>query len=85
MKHSLNANPDLQADITVGLDARRNRRMSVADTATYLNLSQSTLNKMRLTGSGPVYSKLGRRVLYELCDINDWTARNKRRHTSEMA
>jgi excisionase family DNA binding protein len=56
-------------------------KMSVSETAAYLNLSKSTLNKLRLSGNGPAYLKLGRRVLYDRADVDRWTAQNTRRQT----
>jgi predicted DNA-binding transcriptional regulator AlpA len=40
--------------------------------AIHLNLSKSTLAKLRLTGVGPRFYKLGRRVVYSLEDLTDW-------------
>lgn len=45
--------------------------------------STSTLAKMRLTGTGPVYVKLGRKVAYRLEDLEAWVAENRFRSTSE--
>jgi predicted DNA-binding transcriptional regulator AlpA len=52
--------------------------------ATYLGLSVSTLNKLRVFGGGPVYLKLGRRVAYDLADLDDWLASKRRRSTSDQ-
>jgi predicted DNA-binding transcriptional regulator AlpA len=46
-------------------------------------LSISTLNKLRLTGAGPPYLKLGRRVAYDVGDLNAWLASKRRNSTSE--
>jgi predicted DNA-binding transcriptional regulator AlpA len=51
--------------------------------AARLGLSISTLAKMRLSGEGPTYSKLGRRVVYRPEDIETWIASNRYRSTSE--
>ena len=51
--------------------------------AAKLGLSTSTLAKMRLYGNGPIYSKLGRRVLYRLEDLEAWVAAHRYRSTSE--
>lgn len=48
-----------------------------------LGLSVSTLAKMRLSGDGPPYAKLGRRVVYRPDDIQAWVASNCFRSTSE--
>ncbi len=52
--------------------------------ATYLGLSVSTLNKLRVFGGGPVFLKLGRRVVYDLADLDDWLASKRRRSTSDQ-
>ena len=57
--------------------------LSAAQVADQLGLSESTLAKMRLSGDGPPYSKLGRRVVYRPDDIDAWLASNRFRSTSE--
>jgi predicted DNA-binding transcriptional regulator AlpA len=37
-----------------------------------IKLSASTLTKLRLTGGGPRYLKLGRRVVYSRAALLDW-------------
>ena len=59
------------------------RKLSVKEAAAFLGLSVSTMNKMRLSGTGPRYLKLGRRVLYDIRDLEDWAARQRRQNTSE--
>jgi predicted DNA-binding transcriptional regulator AlpA len=59
------------------------RKRNVQEAARFLGLSVSTLNKLRLSGNGPRYMKLGRRVLYDLRDLEQWAAQRKRNHTSE--
>ena len=54
-----------------------------SDAARLLSLSQSTLAKLRLTGKGPAYCKLGRRVVYRLEDLTAWLEKNRRLSTSE--
>lgn len=52
--------------------------------AAWLGLSQSTMAKQRLSGSGPVYIKLGsRRVGYREADLEEWVQSNRCRSTSE--
>jgi|RhiMetdeSRZDD1v2_1073273.scaffolds.fasta_scaffold1349396_2 predicted DNA-binding transcriptional regulator AlpA len=59
-------------------------RLNVQEAARFLGLSVSTLNKMRMTGSGLPYIQLTRRrVAYRLCDLEAWVAQRKRNHTSE--
>jgi hypothetical protein len=59
------------------------RRFSVRDAADYLGLSTSTLNKLRVFGGGPVFLKLGRRVAYDLGDLDAWLNAKRRRSTSD--
>jgi predicted DNA-binding transcriptional regulator AlpA len=62
-----------------------NRKISVQEAAAYLGISKSFLDKTRLNGTGPVYLKIGRRVAYDLGDLEIWVTGQKRRHTSEIA
>jgi predicted DNA-binding transcriptional regulator AlpA len=47
-----------------------------------LGISNSTLEKHRCHGTGPKYSKLGRRIIYAPGDVNEWIKRNARHSTS---
>ena len=49
----------------------------------HVGLSVSTLNKLRVFGGGPVFLKLGRRVAYDLADLDAWLATKRRRSTSD--
>jgi hypothetical protein len=51
--------------------------------AEYLRISQSNLAKRRVSGSGPVFSKLGRIVVYRRVDLDAWLSANSRASTSE--
>jgi predicted DNA-binding transcriptional regulator AlpA len=59
------------------------RKLNVREAAQFLGLSVSTLNKLRLSGNGPQYMKFGRRVLYDLRDLEEWACDHRRSHTSE--
>jgi hypothetical protein len=60
--------------------------VTVREAAAHLKLSKSLLDKLRLTGGGPAYVKLGtRRVVYDVGDLNDWAARGRRENTSTTA
>ena len=61
------------------------RKLPVPEAARFLGLSKSWLDKKRLDGGGPEYLKLGRRVVYDLNDLENWAASNRRKHTSERA
>lgn len=58
-------------------------RLTVADASAYIGISQSTLNKLRVFGGGPVFLKLGRRVVYDPADIDAWMVERRRRSTSD--
>jgi predicted DNA-binding transcriptional regulator AlpA len=60
-------------------------KFNVSEAATLLRVSKSWLDKKRLDGGGPEYHKFGRRVVYDMRDLENWAARNKRRHTSDAA
>jgi predicted DNA-binding transcriptional regulator AlpA len=45
--------------------------------------SVSTLEKDRLYGGGPPYTKMGRLVRYRPCDVREWLAARVRKSTSE--
>ena len=53
--------------------------------ADYIGISQSTLAKWRVSGTGPVFGKLGRTVIYRRSDLDAWVQENIRRSTSDVA
>jgi hypothetical protein len=55
--------------------------LDVQQAAQLTKLSVSTLNKLRLTGDGPRYLKLGRRVAQSA--LVDWMHRRERTSTSD--
>ena len=55
------------------------------EAADYCNSGQSTLEKLRLTGGGPIFIKLGRRVVYRKSDLDDWLNSRRRRSTSDRS
>ena len=60
------------------------RIMRTAEAADYCGSSASTFEKLRLKGGGPVYSKIGRRVVYRVEDLDAWLAVNRLRSTSDV-
>ncbi len=56
----------------------------VEGAAAMCGLSVSTLNKLRIKGNGPPYSKLGRAVVYDPVDIDEWVKSRRRTSTSEV-
>lgn len=69
------------------LDTASNQRrmLRTEDAANYTGLSASTLTKLRLTGGGPEYIKLGKVVVYDLADLDAWLSSKRRRSTSVVA
>jgi len=61
------------------------RKLPVQEAANFLGLSKSWLDKRRLFGGGPHYLKLGRRVVYDLRDLENWAIGKKRRNTSQVS
>jgi predicted DNA-binding transcriptional regulator AlpA len=57
--------------------------LTAREAATILGLAASTLAKLRLSGNGPLYCKLGRRVVYRREDLDAWLESRVARHTSD--
>lgn len=53
------------------------------DAALFLNLSVRTLQDWRVSGRGPSFVKIGRRVQYRLADLEGYVATCVRRSTSD--
>ncbi len=60
--------------------------LSTKQAADWLGIGASTLEKMRVTGGGPVFIKLGRgrksRVIYAMEDLRAWVAVQRRVNTA---
>ncbi len=61
---------------------RFDRGLNVTEASVVTGLSVSTLNKRRLTGGGPIFRKLGRRVVYLPEDLAKWLDQHRRLSTS---
>lgn len=57
--------------------------MSITQAAATLGLSRSTLARLRVSGRGPQYVKLGRTILYFTDDLYAWLNSHRRSSTSE--
>ncbi|RKE84774.1 helix-turn-helix domain-containing protein [Rhizobium sp. AG855] len=57
--------------------------ISAEQAASILNISPSTLAKMRLSGVSPRFIKLGRRVAYRPSDLEAWIEAQSFQSTSE--
>ncbi len=51
--------------------------LRVLKAAEYVGLSKSTLDKLRCYGTGPIYFKLGRAVVYRTSDLDAWVAEHR--------
>jgi excisionase family DNA binding protein len=58
-------------------------RLTVKEAAVYVPAAKSTLDKLRVTGGGPRFIKIGKRVLYDTTDIDDWMEAQKRSSTAD--
>lgn len=56
--------------------------LSTPSAADYCGLGASTFEKLRVTGGGPAYIKLGRRVVYHRNDLEAWLEGKRRQSTS---
>jgi predicted DNA-binding transcriptional regulator AlpA len=59
------------------------RMLSTPEAASYCGSSASTFAKLRLYGGGPLYVKVGRRVVYDPADLDRWLASQRRASTSD--
>jgi predicted DNA-binding transcriptional regulator AlpA len=57
--------------------------MRTPEAARFVGLSIRTLEKHRIYGTGPRYSKLGGRVVYRLDDIQAWVESGAKASTSD--
>ena len=64
-------------------DAGTKSNLSVTAAAERLGVSAAFLNKLRSAGGGPVFIRLGRRIVYSVADLDDWQNQNRRRSTSD--
>lgn len=61
-----------------------NHYLTQNEAAAALRLSPRTLERHRLTGTGPKFKKLGRRVVYSRADIEAWVSASTFSSTSEV-
>ena len=59
------------------------RYLRTPEAATFVGLSIRTLEKHRIYGTGPRYSKLGGRVVYRLEDLQAWVESGAKASTSD--
>lgn len=61
------------------------RVLNQKEAATLLGVSTRTLERMRVTGAGPQFTRLNRLVRYRQQDLVDFVDRNLRTSTSDIA
>ena len=61
----------------------RPRMVNTATAAQYVGLAKNTLEKLRLFGGGPRFSKYGRAVRYSVDELDTWIEKNSAASTSE--
>lgn len=68
------------------MDAQKNqvRCLKTKAASAYCGAGVSTFEKLRLTGKGPKYIKIGRAVVYRPEDLDKWLASKLRQSTSEV-
>lgn len=59
------------------------RFLRTSEAARHLGLSGRTLEKHRTYGTGPIYRKIGGRVVYALADLQAWADRGTKASTSD--
>lgn len=55
--------------------------LTTKQAADFLDLSKSTVDKLRMSGRGPVFYKIGRKVRYGTDDLSQWLAARRRTST----
>lgn len=64
--------------------SQQKKWLNTKEAAEYLGLGVGSLEKLRLYGRSPIYSKpTPRRVVYDIADLEAWLAAHKRRSTSD--
>jgi predicted DNA-binding transcriptional regulator AlpA len=65
--------------------AAQDKRLSTTkEIAALYGLGYSTVTKWRLTGEGPPYIKIGRKVMYSPPDVEEWLESKRRTSTSQV-
>jgi len=64
-------------------ERQRAASLNVNEAARRAGVSPSYMNRLRVTGGGPIYQKIGRRVTYSPDDIDVWLDARRRSSTTE--
>jgi predicted DNA-binding transcriptional regulator AlpA len=70
---------------TIDTPKTHRSKMRTPAAASYCGSTESTFNKLRLTGGGPIYITIGRTVVYDPDDLDAWLDSNRRKSTSVAA
>lgn len=65
------------------IDQAKRPKLRTGAAALYTGLAESTLEKLRVSGDGPIYIRVGRVVIYDPDDLDAWFESHKRRSTSD--
>jgi hypothetical protein len=57
--------------------------LNVIQAASYTKISKSSLHKLRVYGGGPLYIKVGARVVYDRLDLDTWLIGKKVANTPQ--
>jgi predicted DNA-binding transcriptional regulator AlpA len=59
-------------------------RLRVKEAAAYIPMAEGTLNNLRVSGGGPRFIKIGKRILYDQRDLDKWIEDHKRNSTADI-
>ena len=59
-------------------------RMTAVDASAYAGVSTKSLAVMRCAGTGPAFTKLGKRIFYAKADLDGWIASRRVNSTAEF-
>jgi excisionase family DNA binding protein len=72
-----------KAGLASTVSAISNVYLTCKESARYLRVSKSYLDKLRCTGGGPPYTRLGRKILYRISDLEFWLHQHRFENTSQ--
>ena len=70
-------------EAAAGVGNSRSELLNQREAADFLRLSPRTLERLRVVSGGPLFARLGRRVVYRLSDLENWIAERVVGSTSE--
>jgi predicted DNA-binding transcriptional regulator AlpA len=68
--------------MNLGVPPMTSSFLSSSEAEQLLALPKNTLAKMRVSGEGPAFHKLGKRVRYSMSDLEDWLKARRYSNTS---